>query len=53
MYDWIDWVINKGNKPKKSKTIENPFEEFNWFFGTDPIPCDKCVDIISWFGVGF
>ena len=48
----MDQVVNKGNKTKKSKTTENPFEEFDRFFGTDPIPCDKCSDIISWFGVG-
>ena len=48
----MDQVVNKGNKTKKSKTTENPFEEFDRFFGTDPIPRDKCSDIISWFGVG-
>ena len=48
----MDQVVNKGNKTKKLKATENPFEEFDRFFGTDPIPRDKCSDIISWFGVG-
>jgi hypothetical protein len=50
--DWMDQVVNKRNKTKKPKTAENPFEEFDRFFGTEPIPRDKCLDIISWFGVG-
>ena len=50
--NWMDQVVNKGNKTKKLKTTENLFEEFDRFFGTEPIPCDVCLDIISWFGVG-
>ena len=46
-------MVNQGNKPKKLKAMENPFEEFDRFFGSDPVPHDKCPDIISWFGMGF
>ena len=53
MDEWMDQVVNKRNKPKKLKTTENLFEEFDRFFGTEPIAQDKCLDIISWFGVGF
>ena len=45
-------VVNKGNKPKKLNTSENAFKEFDRFFGTEPITCDKCLDIIAWYGVG-
>ena len=50
--DWKDQVVNKGNKPKKSNTTENAFEQFDRFFGTKPMTCDKCLDIIAWYGRG-
>ena len=43
----MNQVVNKGNKTKKSKATENPFKEFDRFFGTNPIPRDKYSDIIS------
>ena len=49
----MDQVVNQGNKPKRLKAKENLFDEFDRFFGTEPVPCDKCPDIISWFGVSF
>ena len=51
--NWMDQVVNQGNKLKKLKARENPFEEFDRFFRSNPIPYDKCPDIISWFGMGF
>ena len=40
-----------GTKQDKGGQKEDPFAEFDHFFKSDPILHDKCLDIISWFGV--